>query len=246
MQDEAPSVLRWTAILGPWCVIVGAWVVLLFAFSTQQAAFLDHDYLLRVSHLPWLLVLLLFLLSWQVMIAAMMLPSLLSPLVALQRLPGMLWLHQARFIAGYAAVWTLFALGAFIGDTFVHWLVSSWWTLYTHPWLISTTLLLLAGVVQFSPQKCASLERCRRDALCLHAATPWRGGLRYGWSCLGSCWAMMLVMFGLGMRSLPLLCLLTAGVLLEKTGVVGKRLRPLIGIAFLLAALGITAQAFFL
>src|SRR5438874_1039656 len=126
MQGEAPSVLRWTVILGPWLVIAVAWSVLLFAFSTQQIAFLDHDYLLRASHLPWLLVLLLFLLSWQMMIAAMMLPSLLSPLIALQRLPGALWLNQIRFIAAYSAIWTLFAVAAFIADTFVHWLVSSW------------------------------------------------------------------------------------------------------------------------
>lgn len=53
------------------------------AFLTQWHVLIDHDYLLRSSHLPRLVALFVFLLCWQVMTMAMMLPSSLSRLLTL-------------------------------------------------------------------------------------------------------------------------------------------------------------------
>ena len=88
--------------------IAAAWAVAVIAQASGKAALLHHDALIE-GHLPVWVALCLFLLAWQVMIAAMMLPSTL-PMVRLfaaastsQERPGE---TQAAFLAGYLVVWT--------------------------------------------------------------------------------------------------------------------------------------------
>jgi predicted metal-binding membrane protein len=64
----------------------------------------------------------------------------------------------------------------------------------------------------------------------------YRKGAGAAWR-LGCCWALMLVMFGLGVGSLVSMAVLTGVVVVEKTFPGGRRLSPVIGIALLLLAL---------
>jgi predicted metal-binding membrane protein len=80
-----------------------------------------------------------------------------------------------------------------------------------------------------SAQACVSLQEA--------SSSSWQQGLRYGARCLGSSWALMLVMFGIGMRSLLVVALLTVVMFLERELFKGKWLRFAIGSAFLLLAL---------
>jgi predicted metal-binding membrane protein len=233
----------------PWFLVLLAWGTLFWAFSTQRAVFFDHDYLLRVSHLPWLIAMLVFLLGWPLMTVAMMLPSTFSMLsqlvVSFQQAR---WGHVrsiillSSFIVAYISVWMLFAALAFVGDTLVHWLVKHWWWLYIHSWLIGSVTLTVAGVFQLSTFKRRCLHHCRAVTdVCPHASQYglkeiWQQGLRYGLWCLGSCWAIMLLMFGLGLKSLLTIVTLTAMIFLEKEVPGGARLRPLIGILLLVLA----------
>ncbi len=52
--------------------------------------------------------------------------------------------------------------------------------------------------------------------------------------CLGCCWALMLVMFGVGVGNLAGMAALTGAMVIEKTVPGGKRLSPVIGIILLL------------
>jgi predicted metal-binding membrane protein len=230
-------------------LVIIAWSILLWAFSTNHALFFDHDYLLLASHLPWLIALFIFLLCWPLMTVAMMLPSTFSVLSQL-----VVSFHQARwwrarsvivqssFIIAYILVWIIFAAFAFVGDTLVHWLLRHWWWLYTHSWLIGSVTFAFAGAFQLVPFKRDCLYRCRATVdLCSHNAQRslkevWLHGLRYGLFCLGSCWAVMLLMFGLGLKNLLGMIALTAVIFLEKEIPGGARLRPLIGLSFLLLA----------
>src|SRR5690349_19016477 len=101
--------VRW-----PWLLIALAWAVALLATVTHQRYLIDHHWLIEESGLPWLIAALVFLLCWQVMTLAMMLPSSL-PMVNLMTYAAR---KQARpraamgaFLAGYAAIWTGFAVG---------------------------------------------------------------------------------------------------------------------------------------
>ena len=139
-QKRIPSSSSHQApVLWPWLLVIVAWTVALVAALTNQNSLIDHYYLLEESHLSPLLALVVFLACWQVMTVAMMLPSsmpMVSMLVHASRQQPHPRAVQAAFLAGYALVWTTFALGAFVGDIQIHWLVHHWFWLDTHAWVI--------------------------------------------------------------------------------------------------------------
>jgi predicted metal-binding membrane protein len=97
----------------------------------------------------------------------------------------------------------------------------------------------VAGVFQFTPLKQRCLKQCRSllsffvRSYRKGVGAAWRLGLRHGMFCLGSCWALMLVMFGLGVGSLVWMVVLAGVMVVEKTFPGGQRLRPVIGIVLL-------------
>jgi predicted metal-binding membrane protein len=228
--------------------IAVAWLFAIVAQSGGAASSLHHDALIH-SSLPYGVALVLFLLAWQVMIAAMMLPSAL-PLVSLfaaasadQPRPRAV---MAAFLGGYALVWTIFGALAFSGDAVVHDVVDSVPWLSAHPWLIAGCVLALAGAFQFSSLKDACLRQCRHPGAYL--LRHYRRGVReafdlgsgHGLFCVGCCWALMLVMFAAGVASLWWMAALTAVMVYEKTGRNGRRAVPVAGIVLLaLAALAL-------
>ena len=162
----------WVLRLWPWGLVIGAWGILLIATSRSHLSILDHDYLLRESHLPWVLALAIFLVSWQLMTAAMMFPStllMLPAILPLDHQKKQVWEKQVGFIIAYTSAWMVFALLAFLGDTLIHFLVSRWFWLYTHSWLIGTTTLGVAGVFQLSSFKGRCLKMCFSFASTCHS-----------------------------------------------------------------------------
>ncbi len=96
--------------------IAGAWVLAVVAQLSGRAAALHHDALLH-SRLPTWAALGVFLLAWQVMIAAMMLPTAIPMLwlfgqasAARQRRGALLGV----FAGAYALVWSMFGAVAFL------------------------------------------------------------------------------------------------------------------------------------
>src|SRR5262249_33216212 len=149
-----------------------------------------------------------------------------------------IWRRQLSFLFGYAVVWNGFALAAFLGDTGLHALVNRWPWLALHSWLIGMIVLMLAGLFQLLPPKRRYLKQCcapgaRGMVRSGKRETTWRLGLRYGYACLGSCWAIMLVMVALGMQNLAWPALLAVLMLIEREFPGGTRLRPWIGALFL-------------
>ena len=244
-KDARPFSRSRAPVIWPWVLVIIAWTVALLAVLTKQTFLINHNFLLTQSHLPWLVALAVFLASWQVMTVSMMLPSSM-PLVYMivhasryQRHPKT---TQAAFLAGYAFIWTSFALAAFIGDTLVHWLVSNWFWLYIHSWLIAAVTFAIAGGFQLSPfkQHCLKDNRSPLSFFEHHfrsgIGSSWHLGLSYGIICLGSCWGLMLIMFGIGVGSIVWMASLTGMMVVEKTYTGGQRLSYLLGIILLLLA----------
>jgi predicted metal-binding membrane protein len=231
-----------------WLLVGVAWVVTLLAVVSRHTEWGDHHYLLRDSGFPFFSALGFFLVSWQVMILAMMGPSL-TPLLrqmtsgvpASTRAPGAIAMFL-MLLAGYDLIWTAFGCVAFFGDALVHGLVENWSWVGAHDTIIAIGLLAIAGVYQFTPRKTRFVMACwdeshgfswpqRADMNRLDAAS--RAGARTGYAHLGSCWALMLVMFGLGMGSLVWMVALTGVMMAEQVG--GPRaiaLRWLVGAIF--------------
>jgi predicted metal-binding membrane protein len=71
--------------------------------------------------------------------------------------------------------------------------------------------------------------------------------LRHGAFCLGCCWALMLVMFGIGVGSLAWMAALAGVMVVEKTIPGGRWLSPISGIVLvLLAVLSLVRPAWLL
>ena len=218
-----------------------AWLLAIAAQADGVARDFHHDTLIH-SGLPLGLALVLFLIAWQSMTAAMMLPSSL-PLVRLFAVASSSQPRpraaMASFLGGYALVWSAFGALAFIGDVGIHRLVDSTPWLAARPWLVAGSTLTLAGAFQFSSLKDACLRECRHPGAYLlrhyrrGVGEAFRLGRGHGIYCLGCCWALMLVMFGAGVASLWWMGALTALMVYEKTAPGGRRVVPFAGIALL-------------
>jgi predicted metal-binding membrane protein len=221
-----------------------AWFAALSAQATGAASLLHHDALIDNGPALWV-ALPAFLVAWQVMTAAMMLPSSL-PLVRLfaaaaagQPRPRA---ALAGFLGGYALVWSAFGALALSFDLGVHAAVDASPWLHEHEWLLGGFVLALAGAFQFTKLKDVCLDKCRHPAAFLlrfyerGARGGFRLGARHGVFCVGCCWALMLVMFAAGVANLLWMALLTALMVHEKTRPAGRRVVPVTGVALLAVA----------
>jgi len=242
--NAAHRYLRLNAIGTVGCIIAAAWLVCAAVELTGNAAQLHHHALYE-SGRPFWLAALVVLGAWQLMTAAMMLPSSLGFIrlyaATAARAPSFP-LALTLFLGGYFAVWTAFALAAFAGDMQLHRIVDARPWLAAHATLIPAGTLALAAIYQFTPLKDACLKACRHPGMYLMRSYR-RGalnGLRIGFGhalyCLGCCWALMLVMFAAGVAHLAWMGVLAAIMFVEKATPAGNRIVAPVG-----AALGILA-----
>jgi predicted metal-binding membrane protein len=247
-----PPRLRRDPAVALWAVAGAAWAITLALTLTGGAEAAHHDHVLEHDSQPWPLRLTLFLAVWVVMLGAMMLPTL----VPLARMFGPVsdrsphpQAARTGLYTGYLLLWTAFAPVALAFDAGVHLVAHSWPWLEAHEGLILATALLLAGAYQFSPLKNACLTACRSPMSFLwqhYRRGPLgsvRLGMRHGLSCVGCCWALMLVVFATGVGSLAWMLGLTAVMTVEKTTRLGARLVVPVGAALLLGGLVLAALA---
>ena len=194
----------------------------------------------------------LMFLMWAVMMVAMMAPSAAPMLLMFaavnrkRREQEAPYVPTSIFFAGYVIVWTVFAAGATGGNWGLHQasLLSSMMGAATSSYL-GGALLLVAGVFQWSPLKYSCLKQCRTPMGFM--MTSWREGykgalrmgLEHGAFCLGCCWALMLLLFVLGVMNLVWIAALAAFVLAEKVVPMGERVSRATGV--LLAGWGVWA-----
>lgn len=189
----------------------------------------------------------LFTVGWTLMIIAMMLPSSIplvltfAAIVGRRRRPARL---VALLLIGYLVVWTGFGLAAWVADRGIHAAIDAIPWLAEHPQVIIGGTLLVAGLWQFSPMRDRCLDQCRSPlGFVMHR---WHGrrevrealrmGLAHGVFCVGCCWSLMLVMFGVGLGSVTAMLGLGAMTAVERNLPWGRRLTRPIGVALVLAA----------
>lgn len=168
-----------------------------------------------------------YIVTWVVMMAAMMLPSVVPMVTGYSRIERAARRRGrvgsvALFVAGYLVVWTLFGLVAYgVYKASRHFEIS--WLRWDHGGRWAAGAVLLAGAVyQHTPAKQACLRRCRATIPFL--TREWRdgrwGALRMGilhgaW-CSGCCWALMAALFALGVMSLTWMALVAVVIAAEK------------------------------
>jgi predicted metal-binding membrane protein len=173
-------------------------------------------------------------LMWSVMMAGMMLPSA-SPVFFLfknlktSRKDTDGTSAVALFGLGYLVAWLGFSALAAIAQWFLnHGLLLSPTMAVMNTWAAGL-ILVAAGAYQLSPMKRACLRQCQSPLGFIMA--NWREGrigalrmgIRHGLFCVGCCWALMSVLFVVGIMNLLWVAALTAFVLIEKVGGAGAR-----------------------
>ncbi len=197
------------------------------------------------THMANNMSLLAFMGMWLGMMAAMMLPAI-GPVVLAQRMVvrarGEGTLTSVAFVASYLAVWLLIGLVPLLAFLVFRDLPME---AQSSPWLRipGGAALVVAGVYQFTALKSTCLEACRSPLSFVrrHNATGAGGALRagasYGGYCVGSCWALMLVLLVVGLMNLVWMAAIALIFLAEKNWRHGALLTRVAGAG--VAALGL-------
>jgi predicted metal-binding membrane protein len=239
------------AILGGSLVAIAAaaWLALWLWEGSPYGHYLHHDGVAGAGGVATTLAVgaAAFTGGWTLMIVAMMLPSSVPLVVTFGALVGRRQ-RPLRLVAlllvGYLLVWAGFGFVAWIADRGIHAAVEALPWLAEHPQLIIGTTLLAAGLWQFSPLRDRCLDECRSPLG--FVLNRWRGvserrealfmGIAHGAFCVGCCWSLMLVMFGVGISSLSAMLVLGGITAVEKNLPQGRRLTRPLGIVLVLAA----------
>ena len=188
---------------------------------------------------------------WAIMMIGMMTPSA-APMILIYARAGRLAAAAGRplaatawFVAGYLLMWTAFAFAA----TAAQWLLGKFALL--SPMMASAStifgavILFAAGLYQWTPLKDTCLSHCQSPLEFIHrhggfrndARAALRLGAEHGLSCIGCCWALMLLLFVGGVMNVLWIAALTAVALLEKIVPARRLVCRVVGTALLLAAL---------
>lgn len=194
-------------------------------------------------------------LMWGVMTLAMMLPSASPMILTYAEIADTAARKHERIVspfvlaAGYTLVWLGFATITTLAQFAFTRAALLDTGMQSANGLFSGAIFIGAGVYQFSALKHACLTQCQTPFPFFFAnwvTTPrgvFRLGVKQGLYCLGCCWAMMLVMFGVGVMNVIWMAGLGAVMTFEKIGT-GKRLTYAVGVALVVAGVVFVLSAF--
>jgi predicted metal-binding membrane protein len=224
-------------------LVLAAWAALALWGASPHAEWLRHHGV-GEGHLPLPARIPLFLAGWTLMTVAMMLPGSL-PLVnlfvrATAGRADRVFL-VIGLVAGYLAAWAGVGLLAVLGDLALHGMVHRLDAEDLAARWLSPAILLAAGAFQFSALKHRCLTVCRSPYGFL--AERWRGGapardavrlgVHHGVFCVGCCWALMLLMFALGLGNLAWMLVLGTVMAAERATAWGHRVTRPVGAVLL-------------
>ena len=183
---------------------------------------------------------------WAVMMVGMMTPSAAPVLLLFAGMVrgrgGTRWpLVVAAFGAGYLIVWTAFSAGAGLAQWGLHGSAMLSPAMSASSARLGGAILIAAGVYQLTPFKSACLTHCRSPLGFL--LSHWRDGtvgalrmgIAHGTYCVGCCWALMGVLFVVGVMNLVWVAAMTVFVLVEKIGPAGAIVARVAGVLMIAA-----------
>jgi predicted metal-binding membrane protein len=184
---------------------------------------------------------------WVTMMVAMMFPTV-APIVLLHRLVlrrrGQGLLPTAVFGSGYLSVW------AAVGLVPLAVLLAFRDAADGSSWLDRSAglVLVIAGVYQFTAWKETCLRACRSPLTFLSThdfgrglGGAWRAGASHGLYCFGCCWALMAVLFVVGLMNLAWMAAIAVVFLAEKNWAHGRALTKVVGTVVLVLGLAVLA-----
>ena len=193
---------------------------------------------------------------WFAMTLAMMVPtaapmiSTYADIALTARQKNIAVVPTTVLIAGYLTAWLGYCAAATAGQ----WLLTS--SALITPQLtlnssyVAAAILAIAGAYQLTPMKHACLTKCRTPLPFFMANWTDRTsgvfilGFRQGIFCVACCWALMLVMFAVGLMNVIWMAALAVVMALEKTLVKPARFVRATGMALIAFAAALVASTF--
>jgi predicted metal-binding membrane protein len=194
-----------------------------------------------------------FLGMWVVMMVAMMMPSLAPMLWRYRQAVGKTgaarlgWLTTLVGI-GYFFVWTMFGIVAFPPGVILATFEMQYPVLAHAVPIAVGAVVVVAGVLQFTPWKAHHLGCCRQmpgqdRTLPAEAGTAWRHGLRLGLHCARCCFGQMAVLLAIGVMDLRAMAIVAVAITVERLAPGGRRIAIATGAVAVCAGLFLIAQA---
>ena len=196
----------------------------------------------------------LFLVTWVVMMVAMMFPATVPMVLTHARVVrsrGEGSLPTVAFVLGYIVIWAatglvplaiIQAAGSPLAGPLSGWLPR-----------VGGAVILLAGIYQLTPLKDMCLSHCRSPLgfILTHdfgggSPAAARAGMSHGLYCLGCCWALMAVLAVLGLMNLAWMAAFAVIFFLEKNWSRGVTLSRVVGFASVALGLAVIVQPGFL
>jgi len=249
------AISRRDRILISTCLVVIsalAWVYLVH-LDRQMSSSMEPDTMMAemgmTMDMPWTAADVFFTFAmWAVMMVGMMAGSAAPVLLLFAAAHARRGEHGVRlavlmFGLGYLTVWVGFSACAALAQWAFHEMAMLSPAMTASSPYLAGAILVVAGAYQLTPWKGACLTQCRSPLGFL--MSNWRDrrlgalqmGIRHGAYCLGCCWALMGVLFVVGVMNLIWVAALTAFVLLEKFGPGGAIVGRAAGAAMVVAGI---------
>jgi predicted metal-binding membrane protein len=195
-----------------------------------------------------------YVVSWVVMMSAMMFPSIVPMVLAFgfvqrrRRDRGSVdrAVSSWVFVSGYLLTWTAFGLLAYGLNAGVRSLSIPELSWHRGGPYLAGSVLLAAAIYQHTPIKDACLRRCRGplDFVLTHWRDGPLGALRMGivhgaW-CVGCCWGLMAALFALGVMSLTWMIAIAGLIAVEKLLPWRELANRLVAVTLLALAFGVS------
>ena len=239
------------AIRGDRIAIVSC-IVVITALAWAYLFYLDRK-MGMVMDMPWSARDLFFTFTmWSVMMVGMMSPTVAPVLLLFAgtrsgRAERGVSPPVVTFGLGYITVWVAFSLSAALAQWGLHEAALLSPTMAASSSRLAGAILIGAGVYQLTPLKGSCLSQCQSPLGFI--MSHWRDGkigafqmgFRHGVYCLGCCWALMLILFVVGVMNLAWVAVLGAFILLEKIGPPGALVSRIGGVVMIAAGVAFIA-----
>jgi len=186
---------------------------------------------------------------WAIMMAGMMLPSAIPVILLVNKLnlqrisSNQTYTPTIIFTFGYIIIWCLYSLVITFLQYFLHHLGLLTPMMDSANVTFSASILIIAGIYQFSSFKQNCLKLCRSPLSML--SNDWREGfkgalllgLKHGSYCVGCCWLLMTILFVSGVMNLKWILILTLVIVVEKVMPKGEIISKYLGILLIIFGL---------
>jgi predicted metal-binding membrane protein len=194
-----------------------------------------------------------FLVMWEVMMVAMMLPSLVPMLLRYRRAVGgdggtrLGWL-TALVSMGYFSAWIVPGVAVFpLGVALAAIEMEQPAVARAVP-TAAGVVVLIVGALQFTSSKARHLACCRAAsghglAVSGDARSAWRHGMRLGLHCACCCAGLMAILLVIGVMDLRAMAVVTAAMTVERLAEAAERIARVIGAVAIGTGLFLIARA---